>query len=149
MKILEEAKHAGISITVIGGKIEIEGPRAAVDLGRRIAERKAEVLRYLTATQNPAEPDPDTDFSVLHMQALHEVDEKYFPGTIPFIREYRPTLWQEILTAEDAISESWIAGRLMEFREALREWLFLMSDAIIQYQRWGLSPITGAPTRDQ
>ena len=62
LAILREAERAGLKLRVEGDKLMVSGPRKAEPIVRRLAERKAEIMRVLA-----------TDWRRLYFKALGEL----------------------------------------------------------------------------
>jgi hypothetical protein len=67
----------------------------------------------------------DTPLEKKFKQSLLDISEKYFPGTIPKIKEKYPELWQAIKQAEEEMEKFWVP-----WNAAFEDWKSLLNEAI-------------------
>lgn len=89
-----------------------------VNAGKIIPFRKGGPL----PEKAPAKPFVDT-----FKEAMNDLEERYLPGALDFIREDFPDLAQEIQEAEKRINQLWLiaqatCGDLEHFKEAVERW---------------------------
>jgi hypothetical protein len=70
----------------------------------------------------PAKPFMDT-----FKEAMNDLEERYLPGALDYIRDDFPDLAQEIQEAEERINQLWLiaqatGGGMEEFRETVEQW---------------------------
>jgi hypothetical protein len=70
---------------------------------------------------------PAKTFVDTFKEAMNDLEERYLPGALEFIREEFPDLAQEIQEAEDRINQLWLiaqatGGDLEQFRAAVERW---------------------------
>lgn len=110
--------------------------------------RKGQKIRLLEAEAVPlileglikpagdaGKPDADRDetadpFAETFKEAVEGLSRQYIEGTINYIREHHPDLYQQTIAQEDKLNEVWIAGRegkasIEEFRKVVEEWYLL------------------------
>lgn len=70
-------------------------------------------------------------------QAMEEINSQYEAGTIPYVRENYPALWQKITETETRLSTLWLAGMTDDFKKAVDEWTALNHKAIEIFRERG------------
>ena len=132
MDALAALESLGYVLSVDGEKIRYahEGsgnPTTAqiTPLFEAIKAQKAQVMKHLKM---------QADFEERFNQVLEEINRQYEPGTIRHIRENYPGLWQEIVGAENRLSDSWLIGNTEGFKKDLNGWKNLNLQAIEIFQ---------------
>ena len=95
-------------------------------LFKAIKAQKARIMEHLKM---------QADFEGRFNQVLEEINCQYEPGTIRYVRENYPGLWQEIVGVENRVSDSWLIGNAKGFKKDLEEWKNLSLEAIEVFRR--------------
>lgn len=67
-------------------------------------------------------------------QASEDVNNRYVSGTIPYTGGSHPALWQQIIVAENRLSNAWLEGQEEGFKKHLDEWVELNLRAIMIFE---------------
>jgi hypothetical protein len=132
MDALAELDSLGYVLSLDGEKVRYAyqgggNPNAAqiIPLFETIKARKALVVEHLKRL---------ADFEAMFNQALAEINCQYESGTIPYIRENYPALWQRIIENEARLNDLWLAGETGPFKLAVEEWKNLSFQTIKIFQ---------------
>jgi hypothetical protein len=84
------------------------------------------------------EKAPAVAFENTFKAAMNDLEERYLPGALDYIREDFPDLAQEIQEAEEQINQLWLiaqatGGDLEQFRQAVERWKALHLRGIRYY----------------
>src|SRR5215813_8994838 len=100
MKLLHEARAAGLKVRVEGDQLIIRGPKSAERVAKALLERKADILPLLTAEIPPR--------SFLSRPLGQEDNPDPWDAWAPFmlwLLEYHPRLFEVVCEAEEAIRD--------------------------------------------
>lgn len=98
----------------------------------RLIEKKYEIKPQAEAVSDP--------FSEMFRKVADELNRRYIEGTIPYITEHDPDLYQKINKALEKIDEILKEGPegkagIEEFQNALKQWYFLLLQGIELYSK--------------
>lgn len=80
----------------------------------------------------PEEQNPQLDEAF--KQVVDALSRRYVAGTLDYIQEHHPAVYQKIGEADDRLNEVWKSGAsIEEFRKVLEEWYLLQLRAIKTY----------------
>ena len=99
----------------------------------------------MNQTSQPLGCDDDL-FESAFRKTVRAIKGKYINGTIDYVCDYHPELYQKTIQAKDRLDKFWKMGRegeasLEEFKAALDEWKSLHIMAIEIYQKIAKSAI--------
>jgi len=95
VKLLEEARAAGLRVRAEGDRLIVRGPKSAEPVAKALLAKKAEVLALLHR---------QPDYRSLYRQAGEAVQEECFRINPGWLIDHHPSLWQELVMLDDELT---------------------------------------------
>ena len=144
--MVEQMEQSGICFLLNGDRVRLRAPaggRLPPDIVQALRLEKTAVLEYLRARADKSlelemkqlGPDP---FWQAARPAGREISKlPHLAEAMAYLRDYHPEFYS-LLTESwlEKIRDLWEAGKLPEFRKALRVWVMMHAELCKAYQRF-------------
>lgn len=95
VKLLEEARAAGLKVRAEGDRLIVRGPKSAEPVAKALLAKKAEVLALLHR---------QPDYRSLYRQAAEAVQEDCYAIDPCWLANRHPELWEQMVTLDHALT---------------------------------------------
>lgn len=135
VKLLEEARAAGLRVRAQGDRLIVRGPKSAEPVAKALLAKKAEVLALLH--QHP-------DYRSLYMQVAGAVEEDAFLIDPCWLLERHPEAWEQVRSLDAELSEMERTGAAEpQYRLVLEHLITVVRQAraLFEQERKQLEPV--------